>query len=74
MKFKLESNILISSGSNTENAIMNNPSPKCAECPMRKQAEAKPKSFMARLWKWHTTWCPGWKSYQQHLKTQSQAS
>jgi hypothetical protein len=32
-------------------------------CPMRKKAEANPKSFLARLWRWHTRWCPGWKSY-----------
>jgi hypothetical protein len=53
---------------------MDDTTPKCADCPMRKQAEAKPKSFMSRLWKWHTTWCPGWKAYQQSLKTQNQAS
>jgi len=42
--------------------------PKCDSCPMRQKAEAKPKSFMARIWRWHTTWCPGWKAYQQWLK------
>ncbi len=31
----------------------------CETCPMRKKAEANPKSFMARLWRWHTKWCPG---------------
>ena len=39
----------------------------CATCGMRKKAEANPKSFMARLWKWHTGWCPGWKAYQKAL-------
>lgn len=39
----------------------------CADCPMRKKAEANPKAFMARLWRWHTTWCPGWKAYQKEL-------
>lgn len=39
----------------------------CADCPMRKKAETNPKSFLARLWKWHTTWCPGWKAYQASL-------
>lgn len=39
----------------------------CETCPMRAKAEANPKSFMARLWRWHTTWCPGWKAYQAHL-------
>ncbi|CAG0993502.1 hypothetical protein ANAEL_02442 [Anaerolineales bacterium] len=39
----------------------------CETCPMRKKAEANPKSFLSRLWKWHTGWCPGWKAYQAHL-------
>ncbi|MBT3389066.1 MAG: hypothetical protein HN413_01500 [Chloroflexi bacterium] len=42
----------------------------CATCSMRLKAEAKPKSFMARLWKWHTGWCPGWKAYQAALAEQ----
>jgi hypothetical protein len=36
---------------------------------MRKKAEAKPKSLLARLWRWHTSWCPGWKAYQKSLAT-----
>ena len=40
---------------------------RCETCPMRLKAEENPKSFMSRLWKWHTTWCPGWKQYQQSL-------
>jgi hypothetical protein len=39
----------------------------CATCGFRKKAESNPKSFMARLWKWHTGWCPGWKAYQKTL-------
>ena len=39
----------------------------CETCPMRQKAEANPKSLMARLWRWHTTWCHGWKEYQAHL-------
>ncbi len=45
--------------------------PSCASCPMRKKAEANPKSFMARLWRWHTGWCPGWKAYQVYLAEQA---
>lgn len=45
----------------------------CETCPMRQKAEANPKSFMARLWKWYTTWCPGWKAYQAHLAQQAQS-
>ncbi len=50
---------------NTENV------PGCANCPIRKKAEAKPQSFLAKLWRWHTTWCPGWKAYQAHLAQQN---
>lgn len=39
----------------------------CETCPIRQKAEANPKSFMAKLWRWHTTWCPGWKEYQAYL-------
>jgi hypothetical protein len=42
----------------------------CETCPMRLKAEANPKSFMARLWRWHTGWCPGWKAYQAYLASQ----
>ena len=27
--------------------------------------------FLARLWRWHTGWCPGWKAYQAHLAEQA---
>jgi hypothetical protein len=36
---------------------------------MRAKAEEKPNSLIARFWKWHTTWCPGWKAYQESLKS-----
>ncbi|MCB9423412.1 MAG: hypothetical protein H6667_26690 [Ardenticatenaceae bacterium] len=45
----------------------------CEECPLRKKAEANPKLFVARLWRWHTRWCPGWKAYQVHLAEQNNA-
>jgi hypothetical protein len=37
---------------------------------MRQRAEEKPNSLIARLWRWHTTWCPGWKAYQEELAEQ----
>ena len=43
----------------------------CATCKFREKAEAKPKSFMARLWRWHTKWCPGWKAYQKALQAEA---
>ena len=42
----------------------------CANCPMRKAAEENPRTFKARLWRWHTKWCPGWKAYQRELAAQ----
>jgi len=40
----------------------------CENCALRKKAEANPNSLVGRFWRWHTTWCPGWKKYQKHLK------
>jgi hypothetical protein len=39
--------------------------PRCVTCPMRLRAEKKPQSLLARLWRWHTGWCPGYKKYQR---------
>jgi hypothetical protein len=40
---------------------------RCADCPWRKHAERRPTSWWARLWRWHTRWCPGWRAYQAEL-------
>jgi hypothetical protein len=45
----------------------------CETCSIRKKAEANPETLMARLWRWHTGWCPGWKAYQAHLAEQAKA-
>ena len=45
----------------------------CADCAWRKKSEEKPKSFMARLWRWHTKICPGWKSYQKALAAEKES-
>ena len=42
----------------------------CATCKLRSYAERKPDSLIARVWRWHTTWCPGWKAYQEELSKQ----
>jgi len=39
----------------------------CEDCPIRRKAEQKPRSLLAKFWRWHTTWCPGWKAYQTSL-------
>jgi len=40
---------------------------RCATCGIRQRAEANPNTVMARVWKWHTGWCPGWRAYQKAL-------
>lgn len=42
----------------------------CETCTFRKKAEEKPSSFLAWIWRLHTRICPGWKSYQKHLREQ----
>lgn len=40
---------------------------RCATCKFRRYAENNPDKLLARFWRWHTTWCPGWKAYMQSL-------
>jgi hypothetical protein len=42
---------------------------KCDTCALRQRAERKPKSLIAWFWRWHTTWCPGWKAYIEELRS-----
>ncbi len=46
---------------------------KCARCKFRNYAERKPNSLLARIWRWHTGWCPGWKAYQKELAEKGNA-
>lgn len=46
----------------------------CESCYFRRYSERKPHSIVARLWRWHTKWCPGWKAYQRDLAEQEQQS
>ena len=39
----------------------------CEKCKFRKKHDKNPRSIMGRIWKWHTRWCPGWKSYVNSL-------
>jgi hypothetical protein len=39
----------------------------CDNCGLRRRAEPRPNSLLARIWRWHTGWCPGWKAYQRAL-------
>lgn len=38
---------------------------RCETCPMRKKAEANPRSLLGIVWRLHTKICPGWKAYQR---------
>jgi hypothetical protein len=40
---------------------------RCGTCSIRQRAEVNPNAIMARIWKWHTGWCPGWRAYQNAL-------
>lgn len=40
----------------------------CHTCGRRALAEKRPGSLFARLWRWHTGWCPGWKAYIKELE------
>jgi hypothetical protein len=42
----------------------------CSACSFRARYDNNPKSFLGRLWKWHTNFCPGWKSYTTSLPDQ----
>jgi len=50
---------------------MNEKKYRCESCRLRKHAEERPNSLLARLWRWHTGWCPGWKAYQRSLAGQA---
>ena len=42
----------------------------CEKCKFRSYSERKPNSILAKIWRWRTKWCPGWKSYQRELAQQ----
>ncbi len=39
----------------------------CEKCRFRAIYDRNPRSILARLWKWHIGWCPGWRSYLKSL-------
>jgi hypothetical protein len=40
---------------------------KCADCSMKSRYDINPNSIISRIWKWHLSWCPGWKAYLKSL-------
>lgn len=39
----------------------------CESCKFRARHDNNPKSLLGRIWRWHASWCPGWKSYMKSL-------
>ena len=39
----------------------------CDNCGFRAKYERNPKSFLGRIWRWHTSFCPGCKRYMTSL-------
>ena len=35
----------------------------CDNCAWRAKYDARPRSLLGRLWRWHIRFCPGWKAY-----------
>ncbi len=35
----------------------------CTKCAFRAKYDNNSKSFLGRIWKWHISFCPGWKAY-----------
>ena len=35
----------------------------CENCAWRAKYDARPRSLLGRLWRWHIRFCPGWKAY-----------
>jgi len=40
---------------------------RCEKCSFRARYDKNPRSIPGRMWKWHTGWCPGWKTYLKSL-------
>lgn len=39
----------------------------CANCKLRARYDKNPKSLLGRFWRWHISFCPGWKGYMAQL-------
>jgi len=39
----------------------------CENCGFRAKYDENPRSFLGRLWRFHASWCPGWKNYMRSL-------
>ncbi len=41
--------------------------PGCATCAFRAKYDNNPRSILGRIWRWHISFCPGWKVYMKSL-------
>lgn len=39
----------------------------CENCSIRAKYDNNPKSLIGRFWRWHISFCPGWKGYMNSL-------
>ena len=39
----------------------------CSRCGLRARYDRNPRSLIGRLWRWHISFCPGWKAYLKSL-------
>ncbi len=46
----------------------------CENCKFRQKYDKNPRSLLGRLWKWHTGWCPGWKTYMNAHPEEARAA
>ncbi len=44
----------------------------CADCRLRAKYDKNPRSILGRIWRWHTGWCPGWRTYITSLPEEEQ--
>lgn len=44
----------------------------CNHCPLKAKYDKNPASFIARFWRWHIRFCPGWKGYFTALPPEEQ--
>ena len=45
----------------------------CENCKIHAHYDKNPKSLMGRIWHWHISFCPGWKSYFTSQSPEKQA-
>ena len=46
----------------------------CEKCSFRAKYDNNSKSILGRLWKWHISWCPGWKGYMRSIPDDERAA